>query len=1573
MTVLDQDAVRPLPALVAAQARRTPDAVAVLGPGSDSLTYLELEERAAQVASYLRGRGIGPGARVAVRLPRSPDLVAALLGVWRAGAAYVPVEPDGPAERAAWVLADSGAACTLTTATLGALPAASTVGPDPVDDIDGDSAAYVMYTSGSTGLPKGVVIPHAGIANRVRWAVRQHGLGAADRVLQKTAIGFDAAGWEIWAPLISGGVVALAPPGAERDPAAILRAVATHGATVLQVVPSVLRLLVAEDWTGCDSLRLLFSAGEALHADLCHQVLAKVDVEVWNTYGPTECSIDVTAHRFDPEQRTGPVPIGRPLPGMRVVVRGAGGQPVPIGVPGELYAGGVGLALGYQGSGALTAERFVPDPFGPSGARLYRTGDQVRWRSDRVLEYLGRLDSQLKVNGVRIEPGEVEAALGAHPAVRAAAVTALDGQLVGYVVGEVPPREFLAERLPAAALPTAYVQLDELPLNTSGKVDRRALPEPDLGRPPFVAPRTIAEEEVAAAWSDLLGLPQVGVYDEFFHLGGSSLLLTKLASRLGDISIPALFTATTVEAQAQLLADSADVPVVRQVSRSAPLALSVAQYQFWLLDRMNPGGPEWNAPLFLRLPSTLTGEDVDAVLTALAARHEILRTRYVAEAGEPHQVIDPPAPVSARVVDGLADLADVLGCGFDLARGPVWRAVLYRQPGAEHLLVLVVHHIACDGWSAAVLERDIRALCEGAELPPLTTQYADYAAWHHKYGIDDGQLDYWRERLDGLVPVELPLDRPRPARRDFSGGTVTFTVPAELTARLEAVGRRAQATPYTVLLTAFATMLGRYGAGWDVPIGTSVTGRTRPEFHDVVGVFLNTLVMRCSLDPELGFGAAVGRMREVTQGAFAHQSLPFDRLVDELQPDRDPSRTPLYQVMFNFHEDGLTGVASDLVDVEKVAEAWQVARTDLTLVLQRDDEGSLVGFLEYATALFDRASVERMSRHLQSLLRAVAADPDARLADLDLLTDEERARLSRPTEHRPVDCVPDAIARWAERAPDRVAVISAAERLTYGELDRRAALVARRLGALGVTTESVVGVSLPRGAAFVVAVLGVWKAGGAYVPLDPADAPERRSHILGTTAAEIVIDTAFLADLADQPVPDGLAALPEPSPDTLAYVMFTSGSTGRPKGVAIEHGSLATTLAASRDNLGFDEESTWLAMAAFTFDISCVELFLPLSRGGCTVIANAEQVLDHAAQLRLMDEHRITHLQVSPPHWQMLLDAGFGVRDVIALTGGEAATPAHLATIASRVREFYNEYGLTETTIAALRWRVPERVETVAVGHRYPQVTVHLLDERMRPVPPGAIGELYIGGAGVARGYVAQPGLTASRFLPDPFTGGGNRLYRTGDLCRELPGGELVFAGRADRQVKVRGRRVELGEIEAVIAEYPGVRAAVVALHKDQLVAYCVGEVPAPGELIAHAGRFLPEYMLPGRVIPIERVPLNRNSKIDYEALSRLAQPVEEKPDMSGAPRNKVEYRIAGLWADVLDRFVGVEDDFFQAGGTSILATRLISDVNQEFDVRVSMRAFFDHPTIAGLAVLVEEAVRASVEEQLGDDAGAVA
>jgi amino acid adenylation domain-containing protein len=1019
-----------LPELVARQAARTPSAPAVID-GRGQVSYAALETRANRLAHLLRGAGAGPETPVGVCLPRSPDLVVALLGVWKAGAVYVPMDPDHPPERLRWVLSDTGAGLVVTERavceplshvdtrllcldSLGEqLDACPATAPDT--RLTADSAAYVIYTSGSTGRPKGVVVSHAGIANRVMWTVDRHELGATDRVLQKTTLSFDAAGWEIFAPLVSGGAVVLAPAGADRDPGALLQAVARHGVTVLQVVPSLLRLLVDEPgWDSCGSLRLLFSAGEPLHAELCQRLWQRTQVQVWNTYGPTECAIDVTAQRVDPAQPSGPVPIGRPIANMRALALDPDGEPVPVGVSGELCVGGVGVARGYLKLPGLTAERFVPDPYGPPGSRMYRTGDRVRWRGDGTLEYLARLDDQVKVNGVRVEPGEVESALSAHPQVRAAVVTAFTGvdgvsRLAAYVHsrnGEIPAdqlRRFLRGRLPDPFVPSVFVPMTGFPLTPSGKVDRAALPDPGraarAGRPPYVAPGTTSERTVVQVWAGLLDVEGVGRHDDFFSLGGSSLLLVRLASRLGaaagrDVAVQELFLASTVEAQARLF-DGPDgrVPAVWRVSRDRPLPLSFGQHRMWFLDQMDPGSPEWATPMTLRLPAHLDPDVVRRALASMAARHEILRTRYVLENGEPRQVVDEPGPVPLRVVDlpgreGLGGLlGEELGQAFDLARGAVWRALLVRIPGEEHLLMVAVHHIASDGWSSVILGEEIREVCTalsaGSEpdLRALPVQYADYAVWQRRWltdGLLEPELRFWRQELHGLVPLKLPTDRLRPAVRDPRGAAVMFAVQPLLAGAITALGRLHGATPFMTLLTAFATLLGQRGGEWDIPVGIPVAGRTRPEISGVVGSFLNSLVLRCQLGGDLTFTEALDRVRQTSRNAFAHQDLPFERLVEELRPVRDLSRTTLYQVMFDVLDEGVTATGHE--DLGAFREAWRVAKTDLTLYLYLNADGGMTGVLEYATALFDESTIVRMADRFVGLLQSVTSDPGAALS-----------------------------------------------------------------------------------------------------------------------------------------------------------------------------------------------------------------------------------------------------------------------------------------------------------------------------------------------------------------------------------------------------------------------------------------------------------------------------------------------------------------------------------------------------------------------------------------------------------------
>ncbi|MGW1598292.1 amino acid adenylation domain-containing protein [Streptomyces sp. NPDC002343] len=1621
----------PVPELVARQIALTPDRPAVAAAGRQ-LTYAELDARADALAHALVAHGAAPDQPVGVLLPRGPDLVVTLLAVWRAGAAYLPLDPGHPPARLSGLVEQTGLTLVVTDpagharVTAAGATAVLAGAAAPAEGFaraaaEPGRAAYVMHTSGSTGRPKGVVIDHAGLANRVRWAIGSLGLDASDRVLQKTPVTFDAAGWEIFAPLAVGGTVVLAPEGAERDPAALLRAVADTGASVLQVVPSVLRALTEEDgWDRCGALRVLCCAGEPLHAEAVQRVLglAPAGVAVWNTYGPTECSVDITAHRFDPAQRSGPVPIGRPITGTRVLVLDERGEPAEVG---ELFAGGVGVARGYLGRADLTAERFVPDPYGPAGARLYRTGDRVRVRPDGALEYLGRIDRQVKINGVRIEPGEIEAALEAHPAVGGAAVVPVGTPgggpaLAAYVRAPKVPdglRGYLAERLPGTHVPSVLIAVDRFPVTSSGKLDRSALPAPVLPAPAGRR-QSAAEDTVARVWRDLFKSDAIGPDTDFYQLGGTSLQFTRLVSRLRkatgrDLALADLLTATTIADQARLLdgpgdedgpvpsagrGDPLDAPAGQDgpvpLPRTGPLPLSFGQRRLWVLDRMKPRSREWVSALFLPVPDGTGTEQIAAALDRLVERHEALRTAFTVRDGEPMQLIQPPSPLELTTAEaGPEELPAVLDReldrGFDLAGGPLARALLARDPapGGRQVLVLSVHHIICDGWSSSVLEREftaiLSALRAGREprLPALPVQYADFAAWQRQRITPETverELAYWRTALEGAAPLEPRPDRPRPRVRDGRGAMVPLELSPEVTEALTELGRSRGATPFMTLLTGFATLLARRTGQWDAVLGTPVAGRDRPGTEGVVGFFLNSLVLRLGLSGGLSFGAGVERVRDACRAAFAHQDLPFEQLVADLAPERDSSRTPLYQVAFDLHDEELTGSAAEAADLAALVEVSRIAKTDLTLYLRRRPDGGMSGGLEYATALFERDTVERMAEQFALLLRQASAHPDARLDALDLLPAAERGALLRwsgtPAPAYTTDA-PGLFERQADATPDAVALRTEAGEVTFAELDRRANRVAHRLRDLGAGADTVVGVLVDRGADLIASLLGVWKAGAAYLPIEPGTPAERIRYMLADAGTGLLLSRTALDGVRTvSPGPDGTEASTRPDrpadPERLAYVIYTSGSTGRPKGVEITHAALAGHLRWAVDELALAAPGGAAVFTSVAFDLGVPNLWAGLLAGRPTTLLPQDLDLTELGA-RLVAAAPLAFLKLTPGHLEILSGlpeeriAGLAARIVVAGEALPAALAERWASLLGPGR-LINEYGPTETCVGATVHPVTagSGQDGVPIGRALPGVRTHVLDSWLRPVPIGAVGELCVGGAGVARGYTGRPEQTADRFIPDPFGQPGGRLYRTGDLARVLDGGEVEFLGRADTQVKIRGYRVELSEIAAVVAEHPQVRQALATAHDGLLQVVYVpdGTEPSTRSLTALCAARLPAYMQPAAFTALAAMPLNANGKVDRDALPAPAPRESELVP----PRGIVEERVAEIFTGLLAAPVGAHTGFFRAGGNSILAIRLVAALQDAFDVDLPIRAVFEGPTVAELAALIEDLVRSELD-----------
>ena len=1636
-----------------AQARKTPNAVAVSFEGR-TLTYDQLNSQANQLARHLRSLGVGREALVGICVDRSPEMLVGLLGILKAGGAYVPLDPSFPTTRLAFMLADANMPVLLTQEPLlEALPEfkgtivcldrdRSLIAAQDDADLESfagpDNLAYLIYTSGSTGKPKGVMIPHLALLNFILSMRREPGLSSADKLLAVTTLSFDIAALELFLPLIVGASVEILSRDTAVDGLRLARAIQSSGATVMQATPASWRLLLESNWQGSSGLKAL-CGGEPMTRDLANRLLDKVG-SLWNLYGPTETTIWSTLTRVGPGEDA--ISIGRPIDNTRAYVLDSNLRHVPLGVTGELYLAGLGLARGYHARPSLTAERFLPDPFSAKpGAAMYQTGDLARHRPDGVIECLGRADTQVKIRGYRIELGEVESALSSHPAIALAAATAREEpngakRLVAHLVprGQAPQeaelRSWLRDRLPDYMIPSAFVFLDAMPMTPNGKVDRRALPEPAPERAAdaqFTPARNPLEQTLLSAWSEVLGREGLGIHDSFFEHGGHSLKAAQLLARIREtfeIELPlrSLFESPTVATLAIRIEASkearlaSEIPALSRADRNQAIPASFSQQRLWLIDRLEPGRNLYNIPAAVRLKGPLQVDALQRALDEVVRRHESLRTTFREVGGLPFQVVAPDQSISSSVVDlSSIPLAlreaeaerrarDDFWEPFDLARGPLIRTRLYRMDEHEHRLTLTIHHVVSDAWSMGVLIRELSALYgafieqKPSPLPALRAQYVDYSTSQHRWlrgEALDRRLAFWREKLEGLVALDLPTDRPRPASPTGLGGQVSTALPALLVNSLRGFCREEGATVFMVALAGFEALLQRYSGQTDFAVGTPDAGRTWSETEDLIGFFVNTLVQRADLSAQPSLRTLVGRVRLSSLEAHAHGELPFERLVGELSHERDPGRAPLFQVMFVLQNAPLPLPEAQGLIIEPLDVPTEVSKFDLTLILTETTEG-LTAVLEYSADLFDERTAARMLEHYETLLQSAINEPDRPLAELSILTDRERQDLARwndtlapfPTEPSFVQ----VFEATAAKAPESIAVEAADGSLTYRELNAKANQLARKLRAVGVGPEVRVGLAMERSSKMVTAIMAVLKAGGAYVPLDPEYPAERLAFLLKDSGAAVVVaeskPAAALCDGTARIVclDDDREAIDKLSDanlhslvksENLAYVIYTSGTTGTPKGVLVTHGNLVHSTHARQ--LYYKERIRgYLLVSSFAFDSSVAGIFWTLADGGTLVLPPPGDQKDPHALAGLIARHKATHFLSVPSFYALMLETTraetlASLRTVIV--AGETCPrdlPArHQATLPGA--ELYNEYGPTEATVWATVHhchRNDSELGSIPIGRPIANSQAFIFDAFMNPAPVGVSGELYLGGEGVARGYHGQPEQTRERFVE---ASDGGRLYRTGDLARWRTDGVIEYLGRVDGQVKIRGYRIELGEVEATLAEHPEVREAAAATREvageTRLVGYIVpraGSAPSDSEIRDWIKERLPEHLVPWAIFSMDALPLSPNGKVDRKALPEPEPRRGNGAGQAAPPRGPIEETLAVLWAEVLGVLSpGVHDDFFELGGHSLLAAQLAARVREAFAIDLPLKTLFDASTVATLAVRVAEAMRSGTPSRV--------
>ena len=1636
-----------LPQAFQDRAAQVPHGIALVANGS-RITYAALAQQVRGLSSQLRQKGVGPENHVAVFMERSPAMLIAILAVLETGAAYVPIDPGYPSERVNWMLQDSGAVLILTDpqtrekAQTASSPVLVIDGPmgdaaqnhTQLPTIDPAQVAYLIYTSGSTGRPKGVMISHGNAASMVDWARSALPENAVDGVLLATSVCFDLSVYELFVPLTSGGRLILAD-----DLLASADMAQASETRLINTVPSAMTELLRIQPSAAKG-RFINLAGEPLPHSLVQALYRGGAKRVTNLYAPSETTTYSTVAVLDQGDPLAPS-IGVPITGTRSFALDAYGRLTPTGSVGELHLGGKGLTRGYFQRPALTAERYIPDSLsGESGARLYRTGDLVRYRADGQMEFQGRADYQVKLRGFRIELGEIEAVLFNLPKIESCAVTVLqsdasnnsDQTLVAFVVCQDPRptsqdiKRDLAIHLPDYMVPTSIVFLPEMPLTPNGKIDRSRLPKPDQARteerPKYLPPRTETELALCRIWEEVLDVRPIGAKDSFFELGGHSLLATRMLAQAREhfqIAIP-----VQEVFQSPILTDLANkIDSLRgETSRLEPptaysgsdqqAPLSFVQERLWFLERFQPGNSYYHFPAAVRLSGSLDVSVLERCMAEIQNRHQVLGSVFPEENGVPVQVANTQTPFSLSLWDLaqfgpdrqkalVADLIPMeVANPFNLTNGPVWRVRLIRLSQDEHILMVTMHHVVSDGWSIGVLIQELTALYQAFQanqpspLSPPRLQFSDVARWNRTQfqgAVMEDLLDHWRGTLSNLpTMLELPTDHPRPATLGLRGETVRFTLDAHLTQGLEDLSRNEGTTLFMTLLSGLGLLLSRYSGQDDLCIGSPIANRQFAQLEPMIGCFLNTLVLRISLNDDPTCQEVLSQVRQTTLDAFAHQDMPFEKLVEELQPVRDPSRSPLFQVMFVLQnmaipETQFPGLASSVLEIENSDTAF-----DLSLSMIPKD-GGLQGSLIFNRDLFEAPTATRMANHFRQLLCGFIEHPTLPAGEVQLLTETERMALVvelNDTQFQlpQVRLLHGLFENLAEQEPDAIALTVGDQQWRYGELNQKADSLAVELNHLGMGPEDCVGLLCHRNENLLIGVLGILKAGAAYLPLDPTYPEQRLDFMVADAASRVLVLESGLENKltsdADKvyldktrKVPKQQTGVAKPTAENLAYLIYTSGSTGKPKAVAISHGNSSAMVQWAGKAYSRDWLDGVLAGTSVCFDLSVFEMFVPLSWGGTVIL-----VEDALGLAQLKHPEQVTLINTVPSAARELLRLDCIPNSLKAINLAGEPLPRSLAQALAQLPckpQVINLYAPSETTTYSTIIQLdPSETGPVLIGRPIANTTVYVLNPQLQPAPVGVTGELWIGGAGVTRGYLNRPAMTAQKFLPDPFgQQPGARLYRTGDLVKYADNGQLAFVGRVDDQVKLRGFRIELGEIEAALTSMDEVASSVVITFSDtadsqpKLVAYfsfTEGATVGIDELKRRLSKKMPLHMVPALFVQLDAIPLTPNGKIDRKALPKPSGMARTITTESVPPSNEFQRGVLEIFQNLLQvPSMGITDHFFENGGHSLLAVQAVARIRSLFGVELSLPDFFEHPSAETLARQVQEAGKATGEPLL--------